>query len=209
MKTPRGRRGDRVVFSRTLAEGAHASETLYRNPAIPDNPALTRLFSLREIAEKTGLPPRGMQFWVEHGVLRCDAPDARTGRGVHRHFHPVEVQTASLLVPLATGELPVNVLHKFSAVFRACLVSEPLAAVDMPAGLVVNDWRATSQTMFRAAHGEGLNFLVVPYYPARPSAISTVTDEAGPPILDLADYNMDAGFTMIVNMTARLAHLFT
>jgi hypothetical protein len=187
----------------------------YRNPAIPDNPNLMRLFSLRELAEKTGLPPRGLQFWMDHGLIECDAPDARTGRGVHRYYRPVEVQIASLLAPLAAGEMPVGVLQKFAAVFRAGLTGEPLS--ELPSGLAVDDWRELSRVIFRAARGEGVNFLVIPYFPARPSNITVLTDEDGRPLLDvMAVYPCDypegflhtAGSLIIIEMTSRLAPLF-
>jgi hypothetical protein len=220
MKTVRGRRIERGTFTRRLADTAHASEALLRNPAIPDNPALTRLFSLREVAQKAALPPRGVQFWVEHGLLRCVAPDAHTGRGVHRLFHPVEIQVAALLGPLAA--MPVNELQKFAAVFRACLLSEPLAAADMPVELAVDDWREISRVLFRGARGEGVNFLVIPFFPVRPSVIATVTDEAGPPVLNLAriyptdhlprisptDLAIGTGMTIVIEATTRLAPLF-
>jgi len=189
---------------------------VYRNPAIPDNPNLARLFSLRDLAEKTGLPPRGLQFWVDHGLLECDAPDARTGRGVHRYYKPVEVQIASLLAPLAAGEIPVNVLQKFAAVFRAGLTAEPLS--EIPSGLAVDNWPGISRAMFRTASGEGVNFLVIPYYPARPMRIIPLTDEAEPPRLDLVSvYPQDypqgflhtTGFLIVIEMTGRLAPLFT
>jgi hypothetical protein len=187
----------------------------YRNPAIPDNPNLARLFSLREIAEKTGLSARGLQWWTEHGLLECDAPDARTGRGVHRYFHAIEVQIASLLAALSAGEMPATMLQKFATVFRASLRSKPLA--EMPVGLVVDDWPEISRVMFRAARGEGLNFLLVPFFAANPAKITAITDEAGPPTLDLmAVFPQDlpygslggAGFLSVIEMTSRLAPLF-
>jgi len=201
MKTTRGwRTHDRAYPDRA-----------YQNPAIPDNPNLARLFSLREIVEKTGLPPRGVQFWTDHGLVLTDNPVVRPGRGVHRYYRPVEVQVAALLAPLAAAEMPVGVLQKFATVFRACLTSAPLA--EMPSGLLVDDWRELARVMFRAARGEGLNFLLLPHFPARPSTITTVTDEAGSPSLDLgaiypADFPYGAGLLFVIEMTAQLAPLF-
>jgi hypothetical protein len=218
VKTVRGRRIERT-YSREIPATAAVGDTLPSNPAIPDNPALTRLFSLREIAQKAALPPRGVQFWVEHGLLRCVDRHVPSGRGVHRLFYPVEVQVAALLGPLAA--MPVNELQKFAVVFRACLLSEPLAAADMPIELAVDDWREISRVLFRGARGEGVNFLVIPCYPARPLVISTVTDEAGPPLLDLTrvcptrlarisptDLAIGAGMTIIIEATTRLSPLF-
>ena len=200
MKTTRGSRTPRPD-----------GDPAYRNPAIADNPALERRFSLREIAEKTGLPPRGLQFWTDHGLLECDNPVVRPGRGVHRYYRPVELQVASLLVPLAAAEMPVNVLQKFAAVFRAGLTSQPLA--EMPSGLVVEDWREISRAMFRAARNEGLNFLLIPYFAAAPSTITTVTDEKGAPSLNLTtvfpqNFPYAAGVMFIVEMSSQLAPLF-
>jgi hypothetical protein len=189
-----------------------ADDPAYRNPAIPDNPNLMRLFSLREIAEKTGLPPRGLQFWTDHELLQCDNPVVRPGRGVHRYYRPVEVQIAALLAPLAAAEIPAGVLQKFAAVFRACLTSAPLA--EMPTGLIVDDWREISRVMFRAARGEGLNFLVIPYFPARPSTITTITNETGAANLNLMrvyptqDFPYGAGVLFVIEMTSQLAPLF-
>jgi hypothetical protein len=184
-----------------------------RNPVLGDNPALVRLFSLREIAEKTGLSARSLQFWVEQGVILCDAPDARTGRGVHRYFHPIEVQVASLLVPLTAGELPVGVLRKLSIVFRAALKAEPLDNDAMPGGLAVADWHEFSRVLFRSVRGEGRNYLAIPYSTAKPSAITTITDEVEKPIVDLAavyppNLARGAGFLMVIEITERLARLF-
>jgi hypothetical protein len=176
-----------------------------------DTPALTRLFGLREIAERTGLPARGLQFWVDHGIIRCDAPDARTGRGVHRYFHPIEVQIAALLAPLAAGEMPAGVLHKFATVFRACLRAKPLD--EMPPGLAVADWHELSRVLFRAARGEGANYLVVPYFVTKPVAMTTITDEVETPVIDLPgvypqDFERGAGFLLVIEITERLAPLF-
>ena len=63
------------------------------------------------------------------------------------------------------------------------------------------------------ARGEGLNFLVLPHFPARPSTITAVTDEAGSPSLDLGaiypqDFPYGAGILLVIEMTAQLAPLF-
>jgi hypothetical protein len=204
VKTPPRSRGGWRTHDR-------APDRAFRNPAIPDNPNLARRFSLRELAEKTGLPPRGLQFWTDNGLLLTDSPVVRPGRGVHRYYRPVEVQVAALLAPLAAAEVPAGVLQKFSAVFRACLTNAPLA--EMPVGLLVDDWRELGRVMFRAARGEGINFLLVPYFPARPSTIATVTNEAGSPTLDLGavypqDFPYGAGVLFVIEMTAQLAPLF-
>jgi hypothetical protein len=183
----------------------------YQNPAIPDNPNLARRFSLRELVEKTGLPPRGLQFWTDHQIILTDSPVVRPGRGVHRYYRPVEVQVAALLAPLAAAEVPAGVLQKFATVFRACLTNAPLA--EMPAGLAVSDWRELGRVMFRAARGEGVNFLVIPYFPTRPTTITTVTDEAAAAHLDLGavypqDFPYGAGVLFVIEMTAQLAPLF-
>jgi hypothetical protein len=207
VKTPPRSRGGWRTHDRAYPYPDRA----FRNPAIPDNPNLARRFSLRELAEKTGLPPRGLQFWTDNGLLLTDNPVVRPGRGVHRYYAPVEVQVAALLAPLAAAEVPAGVLQKFAVVFRACLTNAPLA--EMPSGLVVDDWRETSRAMFRAARGEGRNYLLVPYFVARPTTIRAITDETGSACVDLGaiypqDFPYGAGLLLVIEMTAQLAPLF-
>jgi hypothetical protein len=177
-----------------------------------------RLFGLREMAQRTGVAPRLLQFWADEELISPANPEVR-GRGVHRLFQPVEVQLASLLAPLAGCGAPIKTLQSCALTFRACLLVKPLELVQADPA---NNTLMTARAMFRAANGEGINFLVTFLLPAEIAGeltryaelvdIKPITDEAGPPLLDLADLYREEvlrGCLMVlIDLTARLAALF-
>jgi hypothetical protein len=194
-------------------------------------PEPARRFTLGDIALKTAVPPRLLQFWTDsrlilpegadehpgignHGIFRGEHP----GRGIAREFSDVEVQIASLLGPLAMGGLPIGRLKSFAYIFRNALTGDAPPQQRMVGGAIL-DYAELRRALDRAAQGIGANFFIYSTFPAGLTLVATLTDEKGPPKLDLAEFFQQPvddpsefprgdAMTVMISLTERLAPLF-
>jgi hypothetical protein len=80
-------------------------------------------------------------------------------------------------------------------------------------GGVVLDYAKLRRVLDRAARGIGANFYISSTIPDGRSLVTTLTDEEGPPKIDLAEF-FPPGFprgdamTVVISLTERLAMLF-
>jgi hypothetical protein len=176
------------------------------------------LFTLGDISLKTAVPERLLRFWTDSGLLRPAAVGhpgraEHPGRGTPRRFSRIELQIAALLWPLASaGGQQIGYLQRFSFMFRRALTGEGPPRERVVGGTVDNS--AIRRAVDRAARGEGENFVVVCAATDGRAKVEVVTDEAGPPLLDLTKlrftpegYSRGDSTTIIVNLTDSLATL--
>jgi hypothetical protein len=200
---------------------------------------------LREIAERTGVPHRLVQFWTDSRLIRPvgateglaarqalyllehdDGSPSRTpwvreriaaehpGRGTTREFFGVEVQIASLLGPLSVGGLPIGRLAAFAHIFREALTGEAPPQQRIVGGAILDN-AELRRVLARASRGDGVNFFVSSIAPDGRAIFATVSDETGPPRLDLEEFFARApefprgeAMTVVISLTERLAVLF-
>jgi hypothetical protein len=210
-------------------------------------PDPARRFTLRDIAERSGVPHRLVQFWTDSRLLRPvgttegeglaarqalyllerdDGSASRTpwvreriaaehpGRGIAREFSGVEVQIAALLGPLAIGGLPIGRLMSFAYIFREALTGSAPPQQRMVGGAILDN-AELRRVLDRAGRGAGANFCIVSFASDGRSLVATLTDENGPPTIDLVKFFEKAeGFprgdamTVVISLTERLATLF-
>jgi hypothetical protein len=166
---------------------------------------------LREIAERTGVPHRLVQFWTDSRLIRPEGATEHPGRGTAREFSDVELQIASLLGPLAIGGLPIGRLTAFAAIFRGALTGDAPPQQRMVGGAILDN-AELRRVLDRAARGAGANFCIVSFASDGRSLVATLTDEKGPPKIDLVEF-FQPGFprgeavTVVLSLTERLATL--
>jgi DNA-binding transcriptional MerR regulator len=75
-------------------------------------------FLQADVASKTGVPPRTIQFWVTNGVLEPTPATKKTGSGVHRRYSAGEVEIAAVLAELTKFSISVGLLRSFAQWLR-------------------------------------------------------------------------------------------
>ena len=75
-------------------------------------------FLQADVASKTGVPPRTLQFWVSNGVLEPTPATKKTGSGVHRRYSAGEVEIAAILAELTKFSISVGVLRSLAVWIR-------------------------------------------------------------------------------------------
>jgi hypothetical protein len=175
-------------------------------------PEPARRFTLGDIALKTGVEPRLLQFWADSRLILPEGADEHPGRGRAREFSDAELQTASLLGPLASGGIPIGRLRTFAYIFRGALTGEAPPKQRMVGGAILDNVELR-RVLGRAASGTGVNFCVISFASDGRSIVETMTDEKGPPMLDLLKFFQlgfprGEAFTVVISLTERLATLF-
>jgi hypothetical protein len=181
-------------------------------------PEPARRFTLRDIHLKTGVPPRLLQFWTDSRLIQPEGADEHPGRGTAREFSGVELQIASLLWPLAMGGLPIGRLQGFAFIFRGALTGDAPPRQRMVGGAILDN-AEIRRVLERAARGIGANFFISSTFPAGLALVATLTDEKGPPRIDLAkffqqpvddpaEFPRGEAMTVVISLTERLATLF-
>jgi hypothetical protein len=169
-----------------------------------------RLYTLRQISEKTGVDLRLLQFWTVSRLLEPEGE--HPGRGSARWFSDIEMQIVSMLSPLAyAGELPIGKLKVFAFILRGVLDGS-FRPGQRRAGVAILNSREIRRVLHRAARGEGRNYFVACLASSGETAFGVVTDEEGPPRLDLETlcpegFPHDRALTIVIDLTARLASL--
>jgi hypothetical protein len=166
---------------------------------------------LRDIALKTGVPPRLLQFWTDSRLIRPAGVDEHPGRGTAREFFGVELQVAALLLPLAMGGLPIGRLQSFAAIFRHALTGAAPPQQRMVGGAILDN-AEIGRVLDRAARGIGANFFILSSVPDGRCVVAVVTDEKGPPRIELAgffppDFPRGEALTVVLSLE-KLATLF-
>jgi hypothetical protein len=176
---------------------------------------------LREIAERTAVPHRLVQFWTDSRLLRPEGADEHPGRGTTREhpgrgrareFSGVELQIASLLWPLAiAGGLPIGRLSAYASIFRGALTGAAPPQQRMAGGAILDN-AELRRVLDRAVRGVGANFCIFSFATDGRSLVETLTDEKGPPKIDLAkffgsEFPRGEALTVIISLE-RLATLF-
>jgi hypothetical protein len=149
-------------------------------------PEPPRRFTLHDIHLKTAVPPRLLQFWTDSRLIQPEGAD-HPGRGTAREFSGVELQIASLLWPLAMGGLPIGHLKSFAFIFRGALTGDAPPRQRMVGGAILDN-AEIRRVLDRAARGIGANFFILSSFPAGLVLVATLTDEKGPPKIDLAKF---------------------
>ena len=178
----------------------------------------TRRFTLRDIALKTAVPPRLLQFWTDSRLILPEGAAENPGRGTAREFSGVELQIASLLGPLAHGGLPIGRLLSFAGIFRGALTGEAPPQQRMVGGAILDN-AEIRRVLDRAAWGIGANFFILSTFPVGTTLVATLTDEKGPPkfehaeffqqpVDDPAEFPRGEAMTVVISLTERLATLF-
>jgi hypothetical protein len=179
----------------------------------------SRRFTLRDIALKTAVPPRLLQFWTDSRLILPEGAAENPGRGTARLFSGIELQVAALLGPLAiSGDVPIGRLKSFAYILRGALDGSAPPRQRMAGGAII-DYAEIRRVLNRARRGEGANFFVHSSFPGGLRLVTTVTDEQGPPKLDLTKFfqqpeiidptEFPRGYAMtIVLSLERLATLF-
>lgn len=201
----------------------------------------SRRYTLRDIEQKVGVPNYLLQFWTNNRLLLPEGaielldeaarlPALKTaaedsdpsqwrslraaaehpGRGRARWFSAVEVQIASLLWPLSMGGLPIGYLRNHAAVFRRALTGDGPPQQRLVGGFIL-DYARVRQVLARAARGVGENFFIHCSAPDGRSILDVLTDEEGPPTLELKRFYPDgfgSAMLVVINLTERLAGLF-
>jgi hypothetical protein len=181
-----------------------------------------RYYTLSEMALKTAVPHRLLLFWVDNQLLRPEGSAEHPGRGTARVFSRSEMMIASLLWPLAVaGGMPIGFLKGYALVFRWALGVPDLVALGgedppqlRPVGGAVLDREKVRRVLDRAASGVGANFFVCAVATDGRATYGLVTDEEGPPKLDLVGFYPEGfprgqALTTVISLTERLAPLFT
>jgi hypothetical protein len=205
-------------------------------PAPPGpGPEPTRRFTLSEIAQRTAIPHRLVQFWTDSrlirpvgategegrlGHIRARRADEgvqewiaaeHPGRGTARQFSAVELQIAALLGPLAIGGLPIGRLGAFASIFRGALTGSAPPQQRMVGGAILDN-AELRRVLERAARGAGANFCIVSFASDGRSLVTTLTDEKGPPKINLVEFfppefPRGEAMTVVISLTERLATL--
>jgi len=135
------------------------------------------------------------------------------GRGRAREFSAIELQIASMLVPLSVGQdIPIGKLKGHAYILRQALDASGPRQLRLAGGAVVDNIELR-RVLDRAARRIGANFYVSCSAADGTAVVKTVTDDHGPPQLDLGNF-FPEGFlralacTVVIDMTARLAPLF-
>jgi hypothetical protein len=208
-----------------------------RPSSVPPGPGPEppRRFTLREIAERTGVPHRLVQFWTDSRLIRpvgategegrIRPPRAgeglqewiaaeHPGRGTTREFSGVELQIASLLGPLAISGLPIGRLGAFAYIFREALTGSAPPQQRIVGGAILDN-AELRRVLDRAVRGVGANFCIVSFASDGRGLVTTLTDETGPPRLDLEeffarapDFPRGEAMTVVISLSERLATLF-
>jgi hypothetical protein len=134
------------------------------------------------------------------------------GRGTAREFSGVELQIAALLGPLAMGGLPIGRLMVFAGFFRRALAGDAPPQQRMVGGAILDN-AELRRVLDRAVRGAGANFCIVSVAPDGRCLIAMLTDEKGPPKLDLMEFFLPGfprgeAMTVVISLTERLAMLF-
>jgi hypothetical protein len=173
------------------------------------NPILVRRFTLQEVAQRTSVNPRTVQFWADRQLIHCTLDTRHHGRGVHRRFEPIEVQITALLRPISMGTVALGTLEFFARLFRRVLTLQ----VGMVRGRDYDEGDPEiRRVLLRAAAGTGQNWMAVAFAPEIVH-IEPITDEGrGPARLNLEDFfpkgTPPDPAIIVLNLTALLAPLF-
>jgi hypothetical protein len=125
-----------------------------RRGPLPSRPGLepSRRYTLGDIALKTAVPPRLLQFWTDSRLLQPEDAGEHPGRGIPRLFSVVELQIASLLWPLSMGGLTIGRLQGFAYIFRGALDGTAPPRQPMVGGAIL-DYAEIRRVLVRGGAG--------------------------------------------------------
>lgn len=75
-------------------------------------------FLQADVAFKTRIPARTLQFWVTNGVLEPTSATKKAGSGVHRRYSAGEVEIAAVLGELTKYSISIGVLRSLAEWLR-------------------------------------------------------------------------------------------
>ena len=162
----------------------------------------TRVWSLAQIAERTGAKRRAIQLWADGGVLLSTAQTDRGGTGVHRQFESREVRIAALLAPLAEMGVPIGVLRSIGNVLRGAYSFVRTTGGSKDFSKTMEQLGPEiKEALDRADSGVGSNYLLLAHFQGD-LWTHVATDALGPvvinPAVDFANANLPKTAAIII-----------